>query len=49
MYYVRTRDHTLRYTGAQANEPGLSREGGPFLPETFPQLPGLKTPPPTNH
>ncbi len=41
MYYVSTRDHTLHYTAAQAIEQGLSRDGGLFLPETFPQLPDL--------
>ena len=49
MYYVSTRDHTLRYTAAQAIEQGLSREGGLFLPETFPQLPDLKTLLPMNY
>ncbi len=38
MYYVSTRDHTLRYTASQAIAQGLSRDGGLFLPETIPQL-----------
>ena len=38
MYYVSTRDKTLRYTAAQAIAQGLSRDGGLFLPERIPQL-----------
>lgn len=41
MYYVSTRDASLRYTAAQAIEQGLSREGGLFLPEALPELPDL--------
>lgn len=43
MYYVSTRDSSLRITAAQAIERGLSRDGGLFLPEYLPQLPDLKT------
>lgn len=43
MYYVSTRDSSLRMTAAQAIEQGLSRDGGLFLPEYLPQLPDLKT------
>lgn len=39
MYYLSTRDKTLRYTPAQAIAQGLSREGGLFVPEAIPQLP----------
>lgn len=39
MYYVSTRDHTLRYTASQAIVQGLSRDGGLFLPECIPTLP----------
>ena len=39
MYYLSTRDKTLRYTPAQAIAQGLSREGGLFVPERIPQLP----------
>ena len=38
MYYVSTRDASLRYTAAQAIVQGLSREGGLFLPSEIPQL-----------
>ncbi len=38
MHYLSTRDHTLRYTAAEAIKQGLSREGGLFLPETMPTL-----------
>ena len=38
MYYVSTRDSSLRLTGAQAIVQGLSRDGGLLLPETIPQL-----------
>lgn len=38
MYYVSTRDRSLRYTASQAIAQGLSREGGLFAPETIPQL-----------
>ena len=43
MYYVSTRDTSLKFTAAHAIEQGLSRDGGLFLPETLPQLPDLKT------
>ena len=43
MHYVSTRDQSLSYTAAQAIEQGLSRDGGLFLPETFPTLPDLET------
>ncbi len=43
MYYVSTRDSSLRVTAAQAIEQGLSRDGGLFLPEAFPALPELDT------
>ena len=39
MYYLSTRDKTLRFTPAQAIAQGLSREGGLFVPEQIPQLP----------
>ena len=39
MYYLSTRDKTLRFTPAQAIAQGLSREGGLFVPEEIPQLP----------
>ncbi len=42
MYYVSTRDQSLRYTAAQAIEQGLSRDGGLFLPEQLPKLPELE-------
>ncbi len=42
MYYISTRDASLRYTAAQAIEQGLSRDGGLFLPETLPALPNLE-------
>ena len=38
MHYLSTRDHTLRYTAAEAIKQGLSRDGGLFLPETLPTL-----------
>ena len=38
MYYVSTRDSSLRLTGAQAIVQGLSRDGGLLLPERIPQL-----------
>ncbi len=38
MYYVSTRDSSLRLTGAQAIVQGLSRDGGLLLPEYIPQL-----------
>ena len=38
MYYVSTRDSSLRLTGAQAIVQGLSCDGGLLLPETIPQL-----------
>lgn len=41
MYYVSTRDSSLRVTAAQAIEQGLSRDGGLFLPEELPALPEL--------
>ena len=43
MYYVSTRDASLKYTAAHAIEQGLSRDGGLFLPETLPELPKLET------
>ena len=43
MYYVSTRDSSLRMTAAQAIEQGLSRDGGLFLPEHLPTLPELET------
>lgn len=36
MYYVSTRDASLRYTAAQTIVQGLSREGGLFLPSEIP-------------
>ena len=39
MYYVSTRDKSLRYSPAQAIAQGLSRDGGLFLPVTTPKLP----------
>ncbi len=38
MYYISTRDASLRYSASEAIVQGLSREGGLFLPETIPQL-----------
>ena len=38
MHYLSTRDHTLRYTAAEAIKQGLSRDGGLFLPEEIPAL-----------
>ncbi len=38
MYYVSTRDSSLRFTAAQAIVQGLSRDGGLFLPDTIPTL-----------
>ncbi len=38
MYYVSTRDVSLRYSSAQAIVQGLSRDGGLFLPSEIPQL-----------
>ena len=38
MRYLSTRDHTLRYSAAEAIKQGLSREGGLFLPEQLPRL-----------
>ena len=38
MYYVSTRDSSLRYCASQAIVQGLSRDGGLFLPETIPVL-----------
>ena len=32
MYYLSTRDKTLRFTPAQAIAQGLSRDGGLFVP-----------------
>ncbi len=40
MYYVSTRNKALRYTPAQAIAQGLSREGGLFVPQVIPRLPG---------
>ena len=39
MYYLSTRDKSLKFTPAQAIAQGLSREGGLFLPERMPALP----------
>lgn len=39
MYYVSTRDSSLRYTASQAIVQGLSRDGGLFLPNRIPVLP----------
>ena len=38
MRYLSTRDHTLRFTAAEAIKQGLSRDGGLFLPEQLPAL-----------
>lgn len=38
MYYVSTRDASLRCTASQAIVQGLSRDGGLFLPERIPAL-----------
>lgn len=38
MYYVSTRDASLRLSAAQAIAQGLSRDGGLFVPETIPQV-----------
>ena len=38
MYYVSTRDDSLRFTSAEAIVQGLSRDGGLFLPAEIPQL-----------
>lgn len=43
MYYVSTRNCSLRKTASQAIEQGLSDDGGLFLPQTLPQLPELST------
>lgn len=43
MYYVSTRNSSLRKTASQAIEQGLSDDGGLFLPQTLPQLPELST------
>ena len=40
MYYVSTRDKSLKFTPAQAIAQGLSREGGLFVPLVIPRLPG---------
>ncbi|MCD7929107.1 MAG: threonine synthase [Clostridiales bacterium] len=40
MYYVSTRNKTLQYTPAEAIAQGLSREGGLFVPQVIPRLPG---------
>lgn len=42
MYYVSTRDSSLRFSASQAIEQGLSRDGGLFLPEKLPVLPDLQ-------
>lgn len=39
MYYLSTRNKNLKFTPAQAIAQGLSREGGLFVPATFPKLP----------
>ncbi len=39
MYYLSTRNKSLRYTPAQAIAQGLSREGGLFVPDHIPTLP----------
>ena len=39
MLYQSTRDKSIRITSAQAIAQGLSREGGLFVPESFPALP----------
>ena len=39
MYYVSTRDKSLRCRPAQAIAMGLSRDGGLFTPQTLPKLP----------
>ncbi len=38
MYYISTRDASLRYTASEAIVQGLSRDGGLFLPASIPQL-----------
>lgn len=43
MHYISTRNASLKFAAAQAIEQGLSREGGLFLPQTFPTLPRLET------
>ena len=40
MYYVSTRDKSLKYSPAQAIAQGLSREGGLFVPQVTPRLAG---------
>ena len=39
MYYLSTRNKNLKYTPAQAIAQGLSRDGGLFVPASFPKLP----------
>ena len=39
MLYQSTRDKSIRITSAQAIAQGLSRDGGLFVPETFPVMP----------
>lgn len=43
MYYVSTRNSSLRKTASQAIEQGLSTDGGLFLPSTLPHLPELSS------
>ena len=38
MRYLSTRDNTIRFRAAQAIVQGLSRDGGLFVPDTFPAL-----------
>lgn len=38
MRYLSTRDNTLRFNAAQVIVQGLSRDGGLFVPETFPAI-----------
>ena len=38
MQFFSTRDHSRRVTSSEAIAPGLSNEGGPFVPESFPQV-----------
>ena len=39
MFYVSTRDKSLKFSPAEAIAQGLSREGGLFVPRTIPRLP----------
>lgn len=38
MFYTSTRDKSVKVTSAQAITMGISKEGGLFVPQEFPQL-----------